>query len=271
MFGSVNLRFPGGKSKALTFSYDDGVIFDKRLVEIFRKNGLKGTFNLNSGLFGKGRRMSLDEVTATYTPDVCEIACHGVTHPDFTKCDSAVLMSQVVYDRKDLEQIAGYPVFGMAYPGGCYDQRVIDTLKNCNIKYARTVNSHQKFTLPEELLAWHPTCHHKNPKLNEFADQFLNLPTTFRSNLFYVWGHAYEFNDDNNWEIIEKFAEKLSGKDDIWYATNIEICNCIEDFRRLQYSADSTMIYNPNARDVWISTPAGETVLIKSGETYKRG
>ena len=39
--------FPGGRTKALTFSYDDGVIADRRLIEIFRENGLKGTFNLN--------------------------------------------------------------------------------------------------------------------------------------------------------------------------------------------------------------------------------
>lgn len=33
------LRFPGGKAKALTFSYDDGVEQDIRLIEIFRKHG----------------------------------------------------------------------------------------------------------------------------------------------------------------------------------------------------------------------------------------
>ena len=41
-----------GKNKALTFSYDDGVTQDKRLIEIFNKYGLKATFNLNSELLG---------------------------------------------------------------------------------------------------------------------------------------------------------------------------------------------------------------------------
>lgn len=271
MFGNLSLRFPGGKAKALTFSYDDGVSSDKRLVEIFRKNGLKGTFNLNSGLFGKGRRMSYDEVKATYTPDVCEIACHGVTHAIFPECDSAMLMSQVVYDRKALEEIAGYPVYGMAYPCGVYDARVIDALKNCNIKYARAVTGTQKFSLPQNLLAWNPTCHHKNANLMKFADDFINNKPGRVPFLFYVWGHAYEFDDDNNWEIIENFAEKISGKADVWYATNLEICNCIEDFNRLQYSADGTLIYNPNARDVWAATLGDDVFVIKSGETYKRG
>ena len=47
------MRFPGFKYKALTLSYDDDVIFDKKLMEILDKHGLKCTFNLNSGLFAE--------------------------------------------------------------------------------------------------------------------------------------------------------------------------------------------------------------------------
>ena len=42
-----------GKFKAVTFSFDDGVSQDKRLIDLFDKYGLKGTFNLNSNLLGK--------------------------------------------------------------------------------------------------------------------------------------------------------------------------------------------------------------------------
>ena len=42
--------FPGGKFKVLTLSYDDGKLEDKRLVDIFNKNGIRATFNVNSGL-----------------------------------------------------------------------------------------------------------------------------------------------------------------------------------------------------------------------------
>ncbi len=44
------MRFPEGKSKALTLSYDDGVEQDKRLVSLMAEHGIKGTFNINSGL-----------------------------------------------------------------------------------------------------------------------------------------------------------------------------------------------------------------------------
>ena len=49
----VFMRFPGGKSKALTLSYDDAVEQDIRLIEIMKANGLKGTFNINTGLYAE--------------------------------------------------------------------------------------------------------------------------------------------------------------------------------------------------------------------------
>ena len=42
-----------GKLKALTFSFDDGITQDQRLIEIFNKYNLKCTFNINSELLGK--------------------------------------------------------------------------------------------------------------------------------------------------------------------------------------------------------------------------
>ena len=48
----VSIRFPDWKAKAVTFSYDDGVLEDVKLVELFNQYGVKGTFNINSGSMG---------------------------------------------------------------------------------------------------------------------------------------------------------------------------------------------------------------------------
>mgnify|MGYP000249589046 CR=1 FL=1 len=50
-----DLFYPQWKDRAVTFSYDDGQIFDRRLVDIFNKYNLKATFHLNSGTFGYRR------------------------------------------------------------------------------------------------------------------------------------------------------------------------------------------------------------------------
>ena len=47
----IFMRYPGGRSRALTFSFDDGVQQDKRFIGLLRQYGLCSTFNLNSGRF----------------------------------------------------------------------------------------------------------------------------------------------------------------------------------------------------------------------------
>ena len=49
----MRFTYPNGLDKALTFSYDDGRVFDRKLVEIFNRYGVKGTFHLNSGTLGQ--------------------------------------------------------------------------------------------------------------------------------------------------------------------------------------------------------------------------
>ena len=61
----LHMRFPEGKAKAVTLSYDDGVRQDLRLAELTAKRGIKCTFNINSALVEKepgGVRLTWDEI-----------------------------------------------------------------------------------------------------------------------------------------------------------------------------------------------------------------
>ena len=267
--------FQGGRKKALTLSYDDGVNQDKRLVSIFNKYNLKATFNLNSGIqsennywIDKGktiRRMNIDEIEELYKGH--EIAIHSLTHPHLEDLPKEMIITEIFDDRKNLEKIFGYPVRGMAYPYGTYNEKVLEVIKNCGIEYSRTVNQHEKFNLPENFLEWHPTCHHTDPRLIEITKNFLE--TEFRSmSLLYVWGHSYEFDVDENWQLIEGFCETVSNDNSIWYATNIEIIDYLKALDNLRYSADCGIVYNPTAISLWISVDE-KSIEIKSGETVK--
>lgn len=57
---NIFMRYPGQRAKALTLSYDDGVQQDQRLISIMRRHGLRGTFNINTGLL---RRLREKKVT----------------------------------------------------------------------------------------------------------------------------------------------------------------------------------------------------------------
>ena len=81
----------------------------------------------------------------------------------------------------------------------------------------------------------------------------------------YVWGHSYEFDNNNNWEVIEEFCKFMGGRSDIWYATNIEIIDYMDAAKRLQFTADNTKVYNPSVQSVWLEVDDSCYVEAKGG------
>jgi len=275
--------FPGGRSRALTLSYDDGVGQDVKLMNILRDHGMKATFNLDSGKMGVGgiredgvevRRMLPEEVKHAYYG--FEVAVHGYTHPFLTLMPKDMVAREVAKDREELEKLTGYPVRGMAYPYGAFHQELIEQLRAMGIVYARTANSTNGFALPEDFLAWHPTCHHNAENLDELCGRFLNEKSYNPHKVFYLWGHSYEFDADRNWHVIERFCDRMAGHEDIWYATNIEIYEYIDASRRLVSSCDGRILYNPSALDVWVTKNGslwapGEKLCIPAGKVVDCG
>ena len=229
-----------GKMKALTFSYDDGVEQDIRLIEIFNKYGLKCTFNLNSERLGRkddslrieGKTISHAKVDAADVKHLYaghEVAVHTLTHPLLPMIeDDGEIIRQVEEDRLNLSELCGYEVIGMAYPcgGQNHDDRVANIIReNTGVKYSRTIISNNSFALQDELYKFQPTVHSYVgfDRLMELGKSFLALDAD-RPQLFYVWGHAYEFDvHDGDWERMEEFCKMMSGRDDVFYGTNKEV------------------------------------------------
>jgi hypothetical protein len=155
-------------------------------------------------------------------------------------------------------------VRGMSYPNGSYSQGIMDLLPRLGIEYARTVHSSKTFGMPDNLLDWSPTCHHNHDVL-ELAKTFDALHKRQYLYMMYVWGHSYEFDQQNNWDIMERFCEFIGGRENIWYATNMEIVDDLRAFDRLQFSAACDFVFNPSAMSVWLSV-GGEIVEAKGGE-----
>jgi len=262
---TVYYCFPEGKHKALTMSYDDGCSEDRRLVEIFNKNGIKGTFNLNAGLqdYPERPRIRFSEMKELYKGH--EIASHTLTHPTIERCNLASVAQQVLLDREMLEKVVGYPVRGMAYPNGSYTDEIKRLLGDLGIRYSRVVGSSDNFALPRDLYEWKATCHH-NHNLAELGEQFLDLHKKQYLYLMYVWGHSFEFTTKDNWNVIEDFCAKMGGKDDIWYCTNIEYVDWQDTMKRLCFASDSSFVYNPSAQAAWLSVD-GEIRKVNGGET----
>ena len=269
------MRFPNGLCKALTLSYDDGVEQDVRLVDIMQKHGLKGTFNLNSGSFAPEgtvypegqihRRLTQKGIVDLFANSDQEVAIHAYHHGDLPGIPAAHAVWQIVRDKEALENLFGRIIRGMAYPYGTYSPAFTQTLRDCGVAYARTTEATRRFDIPNDWLTMPATCHHKDPELMNLARRFAE-GKPYRPQLFYLWGHSYEFESDNNWNVIEEFADYIARRDDIWYATNIEICDYVQAWRSMHVSADGTRYHNPTAIPLWLSVNK-KTYCIESGQT----
>ncbi len=227
-----------GKMKAVTFSLDDGVTQDIRMIELLNKYGLKATFNLNSELLGQptlllqksGRRISHYKVAPTDVKELYkdhEVAVHTLTHPNLTTLDEAEIIRQVEEDRKNLEALVGYDVVGMAYPCGGVnnDERVAAIIRDkTKVRYSRTLACIDSFDVRENLYRFDSNARILQfDRLEQLGRQFIEMKPD-KPQIFYIWGHTYEMDyDSKNWMQFEAFCEMISGHDDIFYGTNTQV------------------------------------------------
>ena len=270
------LRFPEGKTKAVTFSYDDGCAADACFSDTVTPYGIKCTFNVTNR-----SKLSHEEMRALFLDRGHEIAVHGAQHraPGVQRAIDGI--TDVLDCRMSLEKAFGMIIRGMAYPDSgirrfaneASYENIKRYLRDLDIVYARTLGAdNDSFELPNDWYAWMPTAHHENPRLMEYIDKFVSLDVDSLyvaaryPRLFYLWGHSYEFDRNDNWNRLAEICDKLSGREDVWYATNMEIYEYVSAYHSLVYSADATMIYNPTRTKVWFDLD-GKQYAIRGGET----
>lgn len=278
---AVEMLFPKGKSKALILSYDDGCVQDRQLVKLMNKYDLIGTFHLNANKLGTANYLVKDEIQKLFKGH--EVSVHTFNHPGLTKLSIEEIQYEIVEDRKELERLVTYPVRGMAYPFGNYNDTVIDVISKLGIEYARTVDDTYGFGIPENFLKWHPTMHQFSKAYWKPNDPFQD---SIEMTLFYstidaflqtkdlavldIWGHSWEMGSDvKKWAETEQFFQVLSHHSDVYYCKQIDLVDYIQAFRNLRFTMNNTMVFNPSAlmvffrynKVIWFVGP-GETIRL---------
>ncbi len=282
------MRYPGGLYKAVTFSYDDNGKSNIRLAKTLNKYGIKCTFNINSGrIFGTSsdneNHLSYEEIKENMLALGHEVAVHGKNHRAPGILSVLEGITEFFDCRKELEENLGVIVRGMAYPDAgirrIYTNTSYEKIRNylseMGIVYSRTLGSdNDTFDIPSDWFNWMPTAHHNNPKLMEYIDKFnkTNFSNVYANTrfpkLFYLWGHSYEY-ENNGWELLDDICKELSGKEDVWYATNIEIYDYITAYESLIWSVDEKTVYNPTSKEIWFEINGEKTYSVKPNETLK--
>lgn len=284
----IEFLYPQGKTKALTFSYDDGNVQDIRMIEILRAHGMRGTFNLNSGSLlnpqtwpeEEGREtirgLSAEEAFAVYEGQ--EVAVHGMHHPYWSAIPRERAMEEIAGDKRKLEEIFGRPVRGMACPFGSYDEDIRAIARAIGMRYVRRTGRDFSFCFPsdplyaeglgkdtEDPVEWLGTCSHTVPDLMRRLADFL-VPRANTLAVFCLKGHSYEFAKDHNWQVLEEFCAFAGGRQEVWYPTCIEIFDYHHALKKMIFTADCSLCQNPSAISVWMRVES-DLVEVRPGET----
>lgn len=255
---NIELYYPNWKKKALTFSYDDGDVADRKLVNIFNRYNMKATFHLVSNWIDGEGYVKQEELLDLYKGH--EVACHGADHKYPTHLAQQLMFDEFYENRKYLEKEMKRVVRGCSYAFGEYSDTVVEMMKNVGIVYSRTVEATHTFQMPADFMRWKPTCHHSEVS-DEMIEQFLNTPDYMRLPLLYIWGHSFEFEQKNNWNVMENLCQKLQGKEDVWYTTNIDYYNYVQALRNLVFSTDGKIVENPLKTPVYIEIDGEKKVI----------
>lgn len=265
---SVKFTYPEWKFKALSFSYDDANIADRKLVGIFNKYGMKATFHIPSAWLKTKPKNRITEAEINTLYQGHEVSGHGANHLVLAKLSAEKVENEIQSDITEWKRITGRKITGYAYPYGSYSKKVIEILKKNGLIYSRTTGRAGNFDLPKDFLAWHANSHH-NGKIAELGKKYLECKPEKMSVLL-IWGHSYEFPRHKNWHVIENFCQQMCKKDDIYYAAMGEIASYAEackkvivskDGKTLENKSDMTIFFMLNGKNMKVD--AGKTVTVK--------
>ena len=234
--GFVKKCYPGGKKKAFNITYDDGVLQDVRFVEMLNRYGLKGTFNLNSQLMRQEfswthpngmevKRLSLQAAQGLY--DGHEIASHTCTHPYMQTLTDERLWHEMKADKDALEQAFGREVAGFAVPFDYYDERIAACARDCGFAYARMSTVSGSFAPCRDWFHWKTGVYHVEPNLTNFVSDFLHTQQELA--VCQIVGHSYDLDAENLWGTMELICAAVSGCEDVWFCTNLELVEFLKN------------------------------------------
>ncbi len=259
---NLDFVYPNGSHKAVTLRFDDGPNSDKKMIGLLNQYHLKATFYLIGSKLMQGNGICENEVKKLYSGH--EIGNHTFSHKDPRKntFTSEYVQAELEQGKKFLESIIDSPVTGYAYVCSTYGTIGEDEYKRLlaqtGHKYAIMGNENKSFVPDtDDRFNIAQSFRFRDDMLIQKAEEFCAIDANELS-IMLVMAHTYEFDDPKygcNWQKVEAFCKTVSGKPDIWYATNGEVIQyllAVSDFKNsnsMLNTTESTLYINLNGRD----------------------
>ena len=199
------------RKKIFLFSFDDGTVWDGRLVELLNRCGIKGTFNLNSGLEDfvwqfedrfPVRRQVLSQIGDQYRGH--EIASHSLHHHRLDSLTPPQLRREVEEDATRLKEVFDLEEIGFGVPYTVCNEREVKIIRKL-VRYIRLSEFSDSFALPED--EYHIPIHglYNDPDIRQKLR--LCAQSDLPVSLFVMAGHSYELEALGHWEYLEELLQ----------------------------------------------------------------
>ena len=269
---TVQKLYPGGRPKAFSISYDDGVLQDIRFVDLLNKYGLKGTFNLNSGLMRSRftwkhdcgmeiTRLSENQALSLYAGH--EVASHTLTHPYMESLSRGDILCQLTTDRMNLQNLFGREILGFAVPFLYYSDEIAECARQAGFAYARISEITGDYAIPEDPYFWRGSKFHWDEDLEDFVLGFLETDRELA--LCELVGHSYDLDVLNLWDTMERILSRIAASSDVAPMTNLELVRYTCAMASVCISENC--IHNPSAMDLWFRV-GEKVVVLHPGDTH---
>lgn len=246
-----------------TSSFDDGSIYDLKMLELLNRYGLKATFYVSQNYL----KEHLNDAEIKKISETQEIGAHSLTHPDLTKINLKQVQNEINSSKQWLEGLIKQQIKVFCYPKGKYNQQIMDMVKEAGFIAARTTqlgfyslkDYEKRYCLPTTCLIFPP--HHLlerrglqgialwHRKFNEFRETWQKVSKLILKNeldwqdrgnwlkiaklylnkalltkgIFHLWGHTADIEKYNLWLVVEEFFQDISRIPKVSCLTNSEI------------------------------------------------
>lgn len=227
------------KNVFVTTSWDDGHVLDIKLADLLRKYSIAATFYIspeNRELVPEVR-LSKEEVQALAKD--FEIGAHTMTHPRLSQIDDQTAHKEIFDSKKTLEEWLSHNIKSFCYPGGDYQEKHKQMVKDAGFSMARTVGrfateiGNDPFAVPTTIHGYRhwsdavPIFREAGPSL--FINHYLNwdeLAIAYfekvlaNGGVFHLWGHSWEIEKNGDWDRLEEVLKHIAHRPGVQYSIN---------------------------------------------------
>jgi peptidoglycan/xylan/chitin deacetylase (PgdA/CDA1 family) len=205
----------------VTTSWDDGHVQDLRIADLLKKYGLTATFYISPKCREIKSRNRLDDQSMRLLSRSFEVGAHTMTHPRLTKVPLSEAEKEIRHSKDYLEKVLGKKVQTFCYPGGYYNKKHLEIVKDAGFKYARTVR--RLTTKPAKNNFASSTTVHAYKHYQDIPK--ILLLAKLNPAKFWKIFNSWEIDNRGDWKRLEKVLSHISGHHDANYVTNRELTN----------------------------------------------